>query len=309
MSQTTVHILLATYNGARFLREQLASIARQSHTDWRLTVSDDGSSDETLLILKRFAQESAQPVTLLRGPGRGPTHNFFHLIAQVQHGSKQDLFAFADQDDVWLEDKLSQAVEWHDGQSDQPFRLYCGRTRYVDDSLHPIGESRVFKRPPGFGHALVQNIASGNTMIFSQAVLSALQTIRPEHSVWHDWTTYLVTTATGGQVYCDDIPLVLYRQHTNNVIGANKGLKAQFQRLIPIFQGRYRYWSDLNLAAMRDINALLPETTRDFIQKFERMRNSESCGTRVRNFLDSGIRRQGLASNTTLLVAIILKLA
>ena len=69
MSQTTVRILMATYNGARFLHEQLASIARQSHTAWRLTVSDDGSDDETLDIVRRFAQTTQQPVTLLQGPG------------------------------------------------------------------------------------------------------------------------------------------------------------------------------------------------------------------------------------------------
>lgn len=309
MSQTTVHILLATYNGARFLHDQLASIARQSHTAWRLTVSDDGSQDETLEILNRFAQQSKQPVTVLKGPGQGPTLNFFHLISSVHASSQDDLFAYADQDDVWLEDKLSRAVTWHASRQQHSVRLYCGRTRYVDELLHPIGESRRLKRSPDFGNALVQNIASGNTMVFSAAVMQALQTIDPEHSVWHDWTTYLATTALEGHVFFDEVPALLYRQHSANVIGSNEGFMAQLQRFKPIFQGRYKKWSELNLAAMQDIEALLPTSTRVSVKKFEEMRTSDSCGHRIIKFLQSGIRRQSLASNATLLMALIFKLA
>lgn len=309
MSQTTVHILMATYNGARFLHEQLASIARQSHTAWRLTVSDDGSDDETLDIVRRFAQTTQQPVTLLQGPGQGPTKNFFHLISQSLPDTESDLFAFADQDDVWLEDKLSRAVEWHQTQLHHPVRLYCGRTRYVDELLRPIGESRRLKRAPDFGNALVQNIASGNTMVFSTALLRTLKNIDPDHSVWHDWTTYLTATALRGNVCFDDDPALLYRQHAANVIGSNEGLMAQLQRFKPIFQGRYKKWSDANLAAMQDINEQLPSSTQNCLDFFERMRRSKSCRIRVQNFMQSGIRRQSLASNTTLLMALIFKLA
>lgn len=309
MSRSTVNILMATYNGARFLREQLASIARQSHTDWRLMVSDDGSNDETMDILTRFAKDIAQPVTLLKGPGLGPTSNFFHLISHSQPGSVSDLFAFADQDDVWLEDKLCRAVEWHKTHQKHSVRLYCGRTRYVDECLRPIGESRRLRRTPDFGNALVQNIASGNTMVFSTAMLHALQKIYPEHSVWHDWTTYLVASALEGDIFFDDEPGLLYRQHASNVIGSNEGFMAQLQRFKPIFQGRYKRWLDINVAAMHCIRDQLPASSKSSLEIFERMRGSDSCTSRIRHFLDSRIRRQSLASNGTLLLAVIFKLA
>ena len=84
---------------------------------------------------------------------------------------------------------------------------------------------------------------------------------------------------------------------------------AQLQRFKPIFQGRYKKWSELNLAAMQDIEALLPTSTRVSVKKFEEMRTSDSCGHRIIKFLQSGIRRQSLASNATLLMALIFKLA
>jgi len=151
---STVHILLATYNGARYLDEQLQSIARQTHCDWTLTVSDDGSSDDTLDIVQRFSAQVNQPVTVLQGPRQGSsTANFFHLLAQAPTGNSLDLYAFCDQDDVWLDDKLSSAVKWHIQYSGQNVRLYCGRTQVVDEQLQPIGISPNIKRPPSFGNA------------------------------------------------------------------------------------------------------------------------------------------------------------
>lgn len=308
MNQIPVHILMATYNGASFLREQLTSIARQGHKRWQLTVSDDGSSDETVDLLRRFASDVKQPVNVMLGPGRGATRNFMHLISQVQPSTPGELFAFADQDDVWLNDKLERAVQWHEANRQETVRLYCARTRHVDVNLRVIGESLRLQRAPCLGNALVQNIASGNTMVFSLAVLQALQKIQPEHSVWHDWTTYLTTTALQGIVHHDETPVVLYRQHALNVIGANNGWRARWNRLPPVLRGRYRTWSQTNLEAMADIHHLLPETSRHTLEVFERMRNSAHCSQRINSFLKSGVRRQSRGSNMMLLVALMLKL-
>jgi glycosyltransferase involved in cell wall biosynthesis len=306
---TTVHILLATFNGAQFLSEQLASLTRQTHTAWTLTISDDGSTDNTLAIVNQFAKQVPQRVTLLHGPKRGSTHNFFHLIQHSQLGSPQDLFAFCDQDDVWLDDKLARAVQWHTSQPDQPVRLYCGRTQFVDEKLAPIGLSPNIQRPPSFGNALVQNIASGNTMVMSTSVMKALQQIKPNHSVWHDWTAYLATTALGGIVMFDETPRLLYRQHSRNVIGSNYGIKAQLKRFIPLWQGRYKYWSDMTESAVADILDQLPFSTVKTFANFQRMRSAKNLFERLIVFQQSDIRRQGIASNCTLVLALIFGLA
>jgi glycosyltransferase involved in cell wall biosynthesis len=302
---TTVHILLATYNGERFLKEQLESIKNQSHGNWTLTVSDDGSTDDTHGILNRFSEEVPQKVTILAGmgPGKGPTPNFFRLIHGIQINSVNDLFGFCDQDDIWLDNKLSRAVQWHKSASNAAVRLYCSRTQFVDEQLSPCGFSPSLCRPPSFGNALVQNIASGNTMVMSTSVIASLKKINPDHSVWHDWTAYLATTALGGAIEFDPESSLLYRQHANNVIGSNTGVKAQLARLRPLVQGRYKVWSSKNESAMADILEDLPAPSAKLYNDFIRIRTLRNPIARLRALNKSSIRRQCLASNLSLFFA------
>lgn len=304
----TVHILLATYNGAKHLPEQLESLARQTHWDWTLLVSDDGSSDETLHIVEQFSKRMAQKVQVLHGPCLGSsTRNFFHLIQQAPTNAPQDLYAFCDQDDVWHDNKLERAVHWHALQS-HPVRLYCGRTQLVNEQLQPIGLSRGIQRPPSFGNALVQNIASGNTMVFSHDVLLAQQRIRPEHSVWHDWTTYLVTTALGGMVTFEDLPSLLYRQHADNVIGSNDGLIAQFRRLQPLFQGCYKNWTDTNILAVEDLQSRPTLEALSIKDEFTALRVLAWPWNRINAWKKTAVRRQTAWANFTLALGLLLGL-
>jgi glycosyltransferase involved in cell wall biosynthesis len=307
---TTVHILLATYNGERFLKEQLESIKNQSYGNWTLTVSDDGSTDDTHGILKRFTEEIPQKVTVLAGmgPGNGPTRNFFRLIREIKINSTNDFFAFCDQDDIWLDNKLSRAVHWHESTSNASVRLYCSRTQFVDEQLSPVGFSPSLCRPPSFGNALVQNIASGNTMVMSASVIASLKKINPDHSVWHDWTAYLATTALGGTVEFDQEPSLLYRQHANNVIGSNAGVKAQLARLRPLIQGRYKAWSSKNERAMTDILEDLPTTSVNLYNDFVKIRTLRNPVARSNALKKSSIRRQCLTSNLSLFLAAFLGL-
>lgn len=306
MLGNTVHILLATYNGARFLQEQLNSIAEQSHSNWTLTVSDDGSSDETCAMIGEFSKKVLQPVRLIKGPGLGSTENFFHLLHEVLTADANDLFAFCDQDDVWHETKLARAVQWHASLGHQRASLYCGKTHYVDEGLRPLGVSPSLSRLPCFSNALVQNIASGNTMVMNAPLRSGLLMVKPAHSVWHDWTTYLVVTAMGGDVGFDEVPGVLYRQHSANVVGSNHGFMAQLKRLGPVWAGRYKRWTDKNLESMRDIGPVMSAEAADCMGSFERMRTASSALERIRMFRNSSVRRQGLASNASLLFALVI---
>jgi glycosyltransferase involved in cell wall biosynthesis len=303
----TVHILLATFNGALFLEEQLNSIAAQSHSKWTLTVSDDGSTDATLRIVSNFSKRVTQPVQVIKGPGLGSTQNFFYLLQQVTPTDSNDLFAFCDQDDVWHTEKLALAIKWHVGQDQQMPYLYCSKTQYVDEFLRPLGESPGLHRPACFSNALVQNIASGNTMVINRLALEGMKKIKPENSVWHDWTAYLVVTAMGGMVEFDNTPSLMYRQHNANVVGSNQGLYAQLRRLGPVWLGRYKYWIDTNLDAMHDIENLLSNEAKKCIADLERMRTASGRWERIRLFSRSKIRRQGGLSNLSLLAALVSK--
>lgn len=307
--QPVVHIMLATYNGAQYLSEQLQSIARQTHCAWTLTVSDDGSSDDTLSIVSRFAAQVTQPVSILQGPQQGSsTSNFHHLVANAPLDNAQDLYAYCDQDDVWHDEKLQRAVMFHAQHLNQSVRLYCGRTQFVNERLESIGLSPQIKRPPSFGNALVQSIASGNTMVFSQAVLLAQKKIHFSHSVWHDWTTYIVTTALGGLVWFDNEPCLFYRQHKGNVIGMNNDFKAHITRVKPLLNGRFKKWCNLNISAVHDLQDSVSQPSQQILAEFQAMRSAPKFSDRLCIFYKSSIKRQSSLSNVMLALALLLKL-
>lgn len=276
MLNPTVHIMLATFQGAAFLREQLESLSAQSYANWKLYVSDDRSTDETNQIIIEFKNSIQQKVFIYEGPGRGSTHNFFRLIGVVETNEPGDLYAFCDQDDVWLPDKLANAVAHHAGQGltiGQP-RLYCGRTIVVDQLLKPHGFTAIPRKPLGFGNALLQNIAGGNTMVFNQPLLQILRLISPEHSVLHDWTTYQAATGCGGLVYFDGRASVQYRQHMANVVGSNAGWTNRILRLQFLLKGGYKRWSLQTLQAMHQISPHLTAQSLATLREFDAVRST-----------------------------------
>lgn len=308
ISSPTVHILLATYQGAEHIEEQLKSIAMQTYTQWRLLISDDGSKDATIEIVEEFAKQHPQKVTLIKGPCKGSTFNFFNLIQKVEYRNDIDLFAFCDQDDLWLPDKLEMAANYHQKNPSTPLpNLYCGRTRITNGKLDPIGLTKIPKRPLTFGNALTQNIASGNTMVFNIPLLKIMRHIAPEHSVWHDWTAYLATTACGGTVFYDKEPQLLYRQHSTNVIGANDGLITRFSRLIPNLKGKYKAWGGLNEKALSSIENFMNTKTKITYQAFKKIRDSKNIRARLQNALLAKLYRQSIFESIILYGAIILK--
>jgi len=161
-----VAILLATYQGARFLPEQLNSFAAQTHSDWIVWASDDGSTDETRAILARYASDwPAGRLSVVDGPQRGFAANFFSLLGNPAIVGEH--FAFSDQDDLWDADKLARALEWLSRVPAGVPALYCGPCRLVDADNREIGFSPLFAKPLSFANALVQNIGNGNTMVFN----------------------------------------------------------------------------------------------------------------------------------------------
>lgn len=304
MHKPTVHILLATYNGAQFLTEQLNSIARQTHSEWTLTISDDGSTDNTLKLIAQFAERITQPLTVLQGPRqKSPTRNFFHLIQNAPTAGASDLYAFCDQDDVWLEEKLERAVKWHAQEQSNIVRLYCSRTQFVDEQLKPIGLSPGIQRAPSIGNALVQNIASGNTMVFNMAVLKGMQKVLPENSVWHDWTTYLVATALGGVVHFQESPSLLYRQHANNVVGSNNSLNQLVRSITLSIRGRYQCRINKNLHALKDMGLQENNKFIELSTLIKLIRISRNPFERFWLLKCSKLHRQGLVANASLWVA------
>ncbi len=264
---------MATYNGERFLAEQLDSIAAQTHTSWRLIVSDDGSTDDTLGILKAYQKRwGADKIELRSGPCQGFAINFLTLATDNE--IKADLYAFCDQDDVWLPTKLAVAVEWFESLDNITPNAYCGRTHYVTEQLKSPGLSPHFVFPRSFRNALVQSIAGGNTMVFNQAVKNLIEFAGLVDVVSHDWWLYIVVAAVGGRVYYDEVPQILYRQHPGALVGANDSTIARFDRIFWLIQGRFRDWNDRNIVALDLVRPLMIEGNLEILNQFVRLRRS-----------------------------------
>ena len=217
-------MLLSTFDGARHLRPQLRSLAQQTYRRWTLLWRDDGSSDETTALIDAFRSELGEErcvAAAVPGGHLGITGSFLALLRQVPAGH---VAAFADQDDVWLPEKLARGVSALQAvPADRP-ALYCARQCLVDEDLSPLGLSPQPNRSAGFPAALTQNVATGCTVMLNQAAIALVAASEPPDGTLHDWWSYLLVSAAGGQLIADPVPVVLYRQHSANAVGAPHSL-------------------------------------------------------------------------------------
>ena len=304
-SGLSVGIILCTFNGARYLNEQLSSIADQKYKNWRLFISDDGSTDQTKELLYAFRDRYAEDkVVIIEGPKQGLTKNFLFLINLVYQ--QCEYFAFCDQDDIWHQDKLSHATAILGTARDNPPFLYCSSTTYISQSGNYLQGSYVFKNPPSFKNALVQSIAGGNTMVFNKVFASILAktplTINLEA---HDWWAYILVMGCGGQVYYDPNPTVDYRQHSGALVGENRTLRAKLIRIKKLLDGRFRVWNDQNIKGLEILSTQLTSENLITFSLFQKLR-SKSLLMRVYAFFRSGIRRQTIIGNIALFLAALL---
>jgi glycosyltransferase involved in cell wall biosynthesis len=211
-----VTILLSTYNGEKYLDEQLCSLFIQENVEIQVFVRDDGSTDKTCSILEKWASE--YPLTWYQGNNIGPSRSFMELIYRAPQSS---YYAFCDQDDVWDANKLDIAVKsLHKFTQNKP-ALYFSGYRRVDKNLNVLSEKVTFGTI-SFGNSLVQNISLGCTMVFNKEAKELAKKINTTDGNMHDAWLYKLWYATGN-VYFDKESRLSYRQHDNNVIGGRKG--------------------------------------------------------------------------------------
>ncbi len=211
---------MSTYNGSKYIREQLESIAAQKDVSVKLLIRDDGSTDNTVEEINTFKQQFSADITLLRGSNIGWKNSFLELIFKAVSDYPQfDYIAFCDQDDIWLPEKLHKGVESLGTLPDGP-KLYCSNLTYYKEGeqLGMVRSQMINNTPKG---ALIRNYATGCTIIFNRKLLLLLGKLELNSGIPHDYWAYLTATMCG-TVYADHNSYILYRQHSANQIGSQR---------------------------------------------------------------------------------------
>ncbi len=251
-----VTVVLAVFNGATFLESQLVSLLDQVDVRWRLLWRDDGSADNSVAIIESFLRGAGIASERLHHPAHqlGVAGSYHALVRQAP---PDHCIAFCDQDDVWLPHKLARAqAALHLVPADVP-ALYCARQLLVDADLRPLGASMRLRPAPQFPMALAQNIATGCTVMLNPAAAALLRAAPPPAGTLHDWWSYLLVSGAQGRIIVDPEPVVLYRQHGRNVVGAPhtawRRAVAALRRGPGVFMALFRE----HVAALCDHRALL----------------------------------------------------
>lgn len=293
-----IAILMCTYNGAQFIEQQLDSIASQNHENWSLHIADDNSDDQTLGYIERFiAQNPTKPVRIYSGPQTGFCDNFMTLIQNKD--IEADYFAISDQDDIWLAQKLSHALE---KLKETGAALYGGRTILIDEAGKRIGSSPLFARPPSLRNSLVQSYAGGNTMLVTKAGIEHIRRAPKVEVISHDWWLYLLLTASGFQAYYDAEPMTLYRQHRDNKVGSNIGIRAKYGRMKRLLRSEFKGWNELHVSALNACKSILSDEGLKLSQDFDELRELRGFAA-LKKLSDMQLYRQTRAGEVALRVA------
>ena len=283
-------VMMSTYNGEKYLKEQLDSILNQECVDVNLLIRDDGSSDNTIEIIESY-QKKYFNITLVKGRNEGTIDSFMDILFMAPNCS---YYAFADQDDVWDRDKLICGIRAI-LETNKDKCLYFCKKRIVDANLMGMGRNDAYVRDTSLGCALLNSIAYGCTMVFDNSLMKILRMYRPENTriSMHDAWIYRVAAAVGYVIY-DDIPHMYYRQHGNNVEGAELTIvehwKLRIRSLLNGAVARNSIRSDTAGELFKGYSGILCDEKKQLVLDLSMVRRKYS--SRIRLIFTSYLRTQ-----------------
>lgn len=260
-------VAMCTYNGALYLSHQLASIAAQSYQPDELIVCDDGSDDSTLDVVKSFSRKAKFSIQVFINESRlGAVKNFEKCLRLCNN----EFIALSDQDDVWLPYKLERQLEvmnelQRQHGSGEPLLVFSDLS-VVDYQLNPISNSfysYLGRSPSGItlNRLLMQNVVAGCSTLVNRSLINLVEPI-PSQAQMHDWWLALIASAFGKISYIGQ-PMLLYRQHGSNCMGANKNSMAK--RVRNVVSGGF------NSESYRDVLKAKSEQASAFRKQFGHM--------------------------------------
>ena len=266
-----IAVLMSTYNGEKYLEEQIVSILmQQCEAQVQLIVRDDGSKDTTPEILQRYADQGK--LIWYKGENLKPAKSFLNLI---QHCPGYTYYAFADQDDHWYPEKLQQGISALKDKTGPA--MYFANARLVDSGLHDLGRNAYKRKPQCDFYSLVvgANIL-GCTCIFNETLAQLIRQIQtPEKIIMHDYYLAVMCTLHDGEIVYDECARMDYRQHGNNVVGTNwKKCDALRDRIHRITTQTKISIADQAGSILAVCQAIPDERKRSFLEKVSLYRGS-----------------------------------
>ena len=245
---------MSTYNGEKFVAEQIESIQKQTYTDWNLIIRDDGSKDGTCEIIENFINNDSR-IKLIRAENVGVIKSFHELVI---NNNDADFYFFADQDDYWLPEKLTIMLEEAKKHDNTIPVMYYTDLKVTDKNLNVTSESMIRSQSDHANTSLVQelteNTVTGAASMINYELAKLWQTTND--IIMHDWYLAIVAAALGELVYIDQ-PTHLYRQHDSNVLGA-RTLAKRIRKWIHPNLWFEKYWW-LITASQKQAQKLLTE--------------------------------------------------
>lgn len=327
-----IQILMSTYNGEKYLREQLDSILEQDCekkglAKFSLFVRDDGSVDNTQKILLEYQEKYSDRLQWVQGKNCGVIRSFFELLQNAD--TNADFYALSDQDDFWMPDKLSSGIlslekaeANHDRKVSESHidmevpRLYCCRPRLVNADLLELPSE--IKRPPvraGFGNALIENVVTGCTVVMNQTLRNLVVRQLPAFTVMHDRWLYLVASCFGEVIY-DETPHICYRQHGRNVVGTNSSRTSEWKERLTGFHRKRKDISRQTAEFVRIYDFMTMESGYEFADRKKAEANlhlakdlaaaKHSFIQRIRLVRENKLYRQRLNDNKIFKILILL---
>ena len=257
-----VLILLSCYNGSDYIGQQIDSILNQTQVEIFTLVRDDGSSDDTQEIIKDYVSKYPDKFRLISGKNCGCKQSFFRLMEEaVKNFSDFTYFAFADQDDIWLPEKIKSGISLLDKAEDR-YKLYYCDPVLVDGNLQNA-RNYHYNALLTFGESFVLQPCIGCSMIFNRAVLEKAVLGDPSNIIMHDSWVYQVNLSLGGIVIHDTKGNILYRQHGNNTIGYNQSSTQRWKRRLKMFINNDNRRSKQAFELEKSIGAFMPIQERE----------------------------------------------
>ncbi len=232
-----IAVCMSTYNGEKYIEQQLDSLINQTLKNINIYIRDDGSKDNTLKILKKY--DGINNIKVISGKNIGVVKSFYECLKIAYEDKKYDFFAYCDQDDVWHKNKLERAINFLSKEDQKIPLLYFSEFNYCDERLNKIEKSKLNRIGASFKNSLLECISFGIVEVFNGSLAKEILKSSTKDVCYHDWWAYMIASGIGKTLY-DNEATVEYRRTGQNVSPSGKvGISLLIYRIRKFLFGGY----------------------------------------------------------------------